>query len=807
MADASYNFGPANMDGAPALNSGVPHSSQNLYNNNVNLNKPTFQSSPAASKVNTTPAEYTQPANSYKPDTSSQNKADYSAMNRPILESTDDDDTSEDVETPDVDSSNTADYTDNTPSVSQETVMKTIKKSSNLVEALESVAAMYCVPSTHIMCDNSLKSIKVVGDCVSAPAVKNVTGNAKAIICAIGAVLDNISQRIDDKINAWNIHTIMSAKNSNATDDCKGQIADTSTFDICKADVNQYFNDMDDITKDMDLNIIEDKISKDNIIDIPKSINESALLVKMYSDNDCSRNLGYDVMHKCGFDYVKHIADTGYNIYIEESAKTESDKTVSIEDIKYLKFDNTNIIKAINFFNKARAEQPVSAGHVDIKKFMESENYGKAIECLNKQFNASIQLKFFKFDDEGTNFYTSIWNDVKSHVTLSKTKGFQLNNLAISIFCYNNGFDIDAPSDISLFGQSLTGVILHEIFHNIAAVFKSQSTSYQTALTTTLAVASKLNAKNKRIMFTNYVNSINEALDCKLNKHNRKAMVKQLSVLSSVMYNNKEVEMLKKSISESTDEKEIDQLIKYYENTVTKLTKMRKSVTAKSIILGIVGATMIIGATLLKSLGKKIDVNIEDIISTKLIYFIGGCLSFSTIMKPFNAANYRAADKRYKNSTEMEEYYCDLFASMYNLPVTFLYGMRYNSSRGKTGNDISTEKFTKLISLERELYTLSFSKYPTTFERNHAAVKVAKNVLDSDTVIDPSIKKYLQWIVDNYSSTLNTDIDEIYNNTTFDPKEAEDLDTHLANLANSNSVELTESYITSILISDNYVSD
>ena len=57
------------------------------------------------------------------------------------------------------------------------------------------------------------------------------------------------------------------------------------------------------------------------------------------------------------------------------------------------------------------------------------------------------------------------------------------------------------------------------------------------------------------------------------------------------------------------------------------------------------------------------------------------------------------------------------------------------------------------------------------------------------------MKKYCQWIVDNFSSVHKTSINTIYNSTTFSPEEAENLDKHLTSLITKNNLTLTESFI------------
>ena len=81
-------------------------------------------------------------------------------------------------------------------------------------------------------------------------------------------------------------------------------------------------------------------------------------------------------------------------------------------------------------------------------------------------------------------------------------------------------------------------------------------------------------------------------------------------------------------------------------------------------------------------------------------------------------------------------------------------------------------------------------------ERTYAAVKIARNLLKDEKNLDPAVRKYAQWIIDNFSNLEKANIDKIYNKTTFDPKEAEDLDKHLQELIKDNNVVLTESFVT-----------
>ena len=109
----------------------------------------------------------------------------------------------------------------------KEAVESAINNSKSLVEALESVAAMYQIPSENIIVDDRMNSIRVTGDSIITPDRKNPSANTKAIVCAIGAVLDNISQRIDQKLTTYQTNEIKQNKliaSQKTPDPSKGEV-------------------------------------------------------------------------------------------------------------------------------------------------------------------------------------------------------------------------------------------------------------------------------------------------------------------------------------------------------------------------------------------------------------------------------------------------------------------------------------------------------------------------------------------------------------------------------------------------------
>ena len=80
-------------------------------------------------------------------------------------------------------------------------VEEKIKKSPNIVAALETAIQDYQIPA-QVMCNDKIKTIKVNEDMVIAPSNIAAASNKDAIIRALAALLDNISGRIDNRLDA-----------------------------------------------------------------------------------------------------------------------------------------------------------------------------------------------------------------------------------------------------------------------------------------------------------------------------------------------------------------------------------------------------------------------------------------------------------------------------------------------------------------------------------------------------------------------------------------------------------------------------
>ena len=708
---------------------------------------------------------------------------------------------------------------------SKNAVIAKINECDDLVTAVESVAAMYMIPSSYIVEDPTSDSIVVSKGHIVVPSNTNKkpSENGKAIIQSIGAVLDYISQRVDDKLNQFQANNIRDGINKdkiNSTiDPSKGNVVSTSidangdpviVYDTGMADMSNtkeahaafdkmeskpavkeeecsytYFSkEEDDITGGMNISNVDipdnvgntpnisNEITTPTPTDIASAIKEQSFVLDAIGKRNNTNHLGYSIMQEQGFGFVKPC-----DFFIESATKKKNRQTTSF-GIEHMKFDNTKLLKAIKLMNEARSEQTGGRGKINLETLINNPKYQEAVDCLNDQFDARINIRFIKTRDKINREFTTIYNDIKTHLVISKSKGFQLKGLPIDIFVTNTALDEDAPDDKSLFGQHIISVFCHEIFHNIMAVLRSKEAQFTASLVETMMLAENIpSASNRRKLITNFVNTIDEFGGMKMNIITKRTMVKHLTYLSTISHDQHALDEYENAIK-SKKVATIDDQIK---NMEKRLRKIKVHVYGPGRY--IVPAALTVGSIFGMSAAE-----VAFPVFAIAFGLSGGLLAGTAI----GHAVQLDTIKKIKDGTvkNYEEHWCDMFAACYNLPVTFFL---VGNPRKGAANNYSTELLKRYNDIEREAMQLSMIKYPTMNERNQSAVKYAKKTLESKAKLDPAIRKYLEWIVDNYSKTLDIDIDEIYSKGTFDPKTAEDLDKHIEKLIGSANIQVTES--------------
>jgi hypothetical protein len=760
-----------------------------------------------------------------------------------------------------------------------------IDESETLVEALEACAAMYNIPEENIVCDDTLTDIKVQGDTIIAPSI-SPKGKGAAILRSIAAVLDYISQRIDQKVSDFQISSIEKGKITdhirNDANPAKGtvinRLVDPDGGEIIVYDsglvdmpntftavnfVNKlradgtiphvtapaqpsntgisYFTDEDNIDPDAnssqggsdyqdavqapnnetpgttaDYNAASqdegqavqaanesdgvanyettnntggtDEDGLEEMVNIPQRLSESEVFIDMIAKRGDTRHLGYDIMMEQGFSFVKPVD------FIMESSNSKT-KDIKPEDIKYSKFDNSHIMKAIKLMNEVRKEQAEVVGkHFNLEKMVNNPKWSQAVKELEQQFDCHLTVRFFEtkeMSSSGSGF-TQVSNmEVKHKCTISKSKGFQLNGMPITIFFINSFLTENGPSDPNLFGQFVISVMLHEIFHNIYGSILKYSTEFSSMLTTTMITASLTkSAKVRRKLLSNFVNAANNMGLISLNPVQKKLYIKKLLLTCSLDMNLKNMKDAK-SLVEDGDSEQLDRFIKTIEQRIKKdkaevyghgTEVGAMCLLALNVLIGMIG--------LAYGVGYLVVLGVSGSLTT--IMNAGSAMAVKSKMKK------EINDRKTGSTKDFEEHWCDMFATMYSLPEGFL-----SNPAKMVAAKMTDDQIKRLHAIEQDFVNIYGDPHPPTSERLAASVKASKKLLDSGAKIDPAVKSYLEWIIANHSRILDVeDIDTNYSKSTFDPKTAEDLDSHIQNLISKGNIQLTEQAILYLLKND-----
>lgn len=696
-----------------------------------------------------------------------------------------------------------------------------VSESADLITALECVGAMYGIPATNIIADPNATGIKISNDNIIAPPVP-AKNQAKPIIQAVGGVLDYISQRIDDKLNAHQLDNIEQGRiedsikrNANPQkgkvigryeDDEGGEILayDTGLVDMPNTDAarskvaelrasntiptfdpsigsknpgDEYFNDEDDITNDVEMEAASDK-SADAVDleenDIAEKIQESAYHVNMYTKMGDTTHLGYDLMRKHGFDFVKPLDSIVMESKEEDDEKESKKNKVRTSDIKYMKFDNKNILKAVDYFNAARENQE-NAKKMNLKEFFNDPNFDKGLDCLNKQFNCRINLRVIQTKPgKYENCSTAVYNDLKKKLTISKAKGFQLGGLPITININMKQILGLVPANRKLFGQSLTAVLLHEIYHNIVHMIGVRNKNLHNDIQKTVGACHNTKSfEGAKATISSFIARFKDKFSIKDESIDEERVMKRMYVLTQIQDNPGAVKKFEKDIKHNTDQTNTDEEIERY----IKSMEMVKDYVIFKRGLRVVSATCCI---LLAGLGFAFGSAVVGVAGVVGLAVMSLSMLKKKVLSLFGL------------STRLqEEYFCDLFASMYKLPIHL---SSYN--RQIKLNQQNAEKMKRLRELDQKIDKHLKDDHPLNFDREVTSYKVAKQLLESGQTLTPEEREYLEYIVN-----LHEGIDTIDNPHSkrqakkLNPEAAADLQKTLNDFVNKTGVSVTESFI------------
>ena len=755
-----------------------------------------------------------------------------------------------------------------------ESVDNVINKSPNLLYALEGIGAMYCIPAGHFMRDDDLGTIKVSGDNVIAPGNVSACGNKNAIVRAISAVLDNMGNDIDHKLDhhhKHHCHELFKQQPQFAPDPGKGTVIgrylddedneilvyNTGMVD-CKTcpttmkkidelrkqglipDYNialvqgcgdknptaSYFADMDDITKGVDMGPAttantttgEDTVTGESCdptyddfgrTNLAHDLDVDSTILEAFSVLNETQNLGYDLLSLQGFDNVR---PTNVITESEVIKGRKSRKRVSPDEFEFMRFDNSHIVNAVGWINDWIEDNTkgTNISAIPFDDLYRSREFKKAVDELCEQFDANIVV-IYENKPGDMNVYTTMTQErlrQLNDITISKTKGFQFNNNKIEIHIEGANTIRDFAIDrIDLVGQNIVSVLLHEIFHNAMWVWKINDTEFTASLTLSLQLAmSQKSARKRRKIIENFVNHIDNFYGYKLNAVNRRVLVKRLTIATGITTQkpnalkkikdsfNKAVKKEEASAVNKNEEikpdKDVEETINMYERY---MEKYNKRISSKSVLLRLLFGSLacaggLVGMAASKDSDSKAGKGI--FIGSSVAAIIGGGTTLISLMDALEASIIKAMRKEYKNTKDLEEQWCDMFAAMYKLPVAFKI---QTSKNFYTDDKISKDILVKFNAIDIKIHEFIMDPHPSGTERNYQAVKIANQLLEQKELLDPEVVRYLEWLSKAYKQTgENTEIENIYNKSVFDPKEAEDLDKHLEHLANTTNSTLVE---------------
>jgi len=476
----------------------------------------------------------------------------------------------------------------------------------------------------------------------------------------------------------------------------------------------------------------------------------------------------------------------------------------SSPELDVFKFENKHIIQAIKFFNEAYAEIPFEEtnfdevkqrqerGELNIKSTLAPEieyspvlinaiekkfrdpggNMEKGFQELQKQFDCKFKIYISTSTATGT-MLSNFPKDV-GKLTISKAKGFQLGGLPITININMKQILGLVPANRKLFGQSLTAVLLHEIYHNIVHMIGVRNKNLHNDIQKTVGACHNTKSfEGAKATISSFIARFKDKFSIKDESIDEERVMKRMYVLTQIQDNPGAVKKFEKDIKHNTDQTNTDEEIERY----IKSMEMVKDYVIFKRGLRVVSATCCI---LLAGLGFAFGSAVVGVAGVVGLAVMSLSMLKKKVLSLFGL------------STRLqEEYFCDLFASMYKLPIHL---SSYN--RQIKLNQQNAEKMKRLRELDQKIDKHLKDDHPLNFDREVTSYKVAKQLLESGQTLTPEEREYLEYIVN-----LHEGIDTIDNPHSkrqakkLNPEAAADLQKTLNDFVNKTGVSVTESFI------------
>ena len=487
-----------------------------------------------------------------------------------------------------------------------------------------------------------------------------------------------------------------------------------------------------------------------------------------------------------------------YKCFQEGYAKPGSSKELDL-----FKFDNKHIIKAIHHFNKAYSTVIADYGMFErIKKEQESGSlsakttfypdgdypkemltkatnefktpggeFDKGFQELSQQFDCKFRVYISQKTGIGT-ILTTMQNNI-GKLTVSQSKGFQLGGYVITININVNQLFGLVPANSAIFGQAFVAIMLHEIYHNIIRMMDARNAHLHRDIVDTVTSINQEDDFNKsKSKFVSFVNRFIDKFNLQKSDIKESRLYRRLYVLSKIKDNPGAVKEFEKDIKNNTDKtNETDDLDAY----ITTMMAIKKIVFLNRVRRVVVTACTIIAA----GLGVAFGSGIVFSSSVVALAYMGIAMLRKKMLSLFGLTEGR-----------QEEYFCDLFASMYKLPIHLS-----SFNRQIKLNKANKDKITELRKIDQSISKNVKDPHPITFDRELTSYKIAKQILESGQKLKKEEREYLQYIVNLHDGI--EDIDNPYSKRhakKLDPKAAEDLQKTLRDFVEKTGVAVTESF-------------
>jgi hypothetical protein len=236
-------------------------------------------------------------------------------------------------------------------------------------------------------------------------------------------------------------------------------------------------------------------------------------------------------------------------------------------------------------------------------------HFEKGFKELEKQFDCNFKIYLSQASGTGTVISKFPPDAPVNKITISKKKGFQLGGLPITINVNPAQILAIVPSNKKLFGQTLTAILLHEIYHNIVHCVDIRNKNLHNDIKKTfMNMTGNEDRKTVDSKSKGLISRFKSAFSIKDMEFNEERSRNRFYVLSKIKDNPNAMRKFENDIKENVDktetEKEMDVYIKQLQ-TIKFFTGIRKGVrivaTACAILLA--GLGFVFGSTLMAATG------------------------------------------------------------------------------------------------------------------------------------------------------------------------------------------------------------